>query len=569
VIHLTRFHFVAVLLLVLFTGHAMAADHVNGNLILFNDNGAWCWFQDPRAIYDATNDALLFGSIAVSDGVDGAARSGDVDLVTYHLSTGERRRFVLRHNLHGEDDHNTAALLIRPDGRYLAMYSRHNQDALSYWRVSENPHEASSWRDEQVFDWASELKAGDSDNHITYSNLFFLSAENRAYDFTRAVNLDPSILLSIDQGDSWKFAGKLFTEPRVGYVNGYTKYASNGVDQIDFITTEHHPRDFNNNVYHGYLQGGKVHRSDGSVFDPDVLYGKGKSQTDLTKIFAADSVFNGEVMTHAWTADLRVDSKGQPCAILTARANDQPENSNFEDHRFIYARFDGGTWKVSHLAKAGARLWESEQDYTGLGAINPDDVNTVYISTTTDPRTDASLAHHEIFKGVTTDSGATWTWSAITEDSSVDNLRPVIVSCGGGRVAVLWFRGTMWRSQRYDCGIVGVIEGERKPIGEVTVLNDPAPATQATTQASAFVRTLPKLDAGAYDIFIFCQTQGLRAGLLADRKLMYRGSSCQQTKSGLYRGYLGRVNVSGDRPVEVFIEGLPSAFAGLGYARAK
>ncbi len=28
---------------------SVAADEVAGNLIQFNGNGAWCWYQDPRS----------------------------------------------------------------------------------------------------------------------------------------------------------------------------------------------------------------------------------------------------------------------------------------------------------------------------------------------------------------------------------------------------------------------------------------------------------------------------------------------------------------------------------------
>jgi pimeloyl-ACP methyl ester carboxylesterase len=123
---------------------------------------------------------------------------------------------------------------------------------------------------------------------VTYANLFHLSAEKRTYDFSRAVNTDPTILVSTDHGNSWSFGGNLLTSKRRGYVNGYPKYASNGVDRIDFVTTEHHPRDFNNSIYHGYVQTGKLHRSDGTVIDENVLDGEGRPSTELTKVFAAD-----------------------------------------------------------------------------------------------------------------------------------------------------------------------------------------------------------------------------------------------------------------------------------------
>src|SRR5437763_10297476 len=94
-------------------GPAAAGEIGGGKLIVFNDNGAWCWYQDPRVVRDPANDTLLIASVASSDGVGGRARGGDVDVVEYKLATGETSRFVLHHNLQPQDDHNTAAILIR------------------------------------------------------------------------------------------------------------------------------------------------------------------------------------------------------------------------------------------------------------------------------------------------------------------------------------------------------------------------------------------------------------------------------------------------------------------------
>ena len=382
-----------------------AKDQVAGNLIQFNENGAWCWYQDPRLVVDPASDTLLISSIAAAEGVDGSARSGDVDVVTYRFDSGTATRSVLHNHFDPQDDHNAAALLIRPDGRYLAIYALHNHENLSYWRISTKPHDASEWGPELTFDWSSAIKAAGAHSRVTYSNLFYLSAEGKAYDFSRAINDDPSILVSTNQGDQWNYAGKLLTEEKLGYVNGYTKYASNGVDRIDFITTEHHPRDYNNSIYHGYIQGGKLHRSDGGVVENDLFNSPGHPQTELTPVFSANSMFDGTIMTHAWTISVAIDSSGQPYGLISARANDQPENSNFKDHRFFYVRFDGKKWQVNELAKAGACLWPAEQDYTGLAALDPSDPNVVYISTTVDPRNNSPLGVHEIFRGQTGDSG--------------------------------------------------------------------------------------------------------------------------------------------------------------------
>jgi hypothetical protein len=430
--------FLAGLFMAMNSSIGSAANLVAGNLVTLNDNGAWCWFQGERAVIDQASGTLLLSSVACSLGVD------------------MPQRFVLHHDLQREDDHNSAGLMIRPDGKYVAMYTRHNQSKITYWRVSSAARDASAWGEEKTFDWTPYLSP--AKENVTYSNLFYLTGENRAYDFTRGVNLDPSILISDDAGDNWKYGGKLLTLERVGYVNGYVKYASNGVDRIDFITTEHHPRDYNNSVYHGYVQGGNLHRSDGTVVDENVLDNEGHRNTELTPVFLADSKFNGEQMTHGWIVDIRLDHDGHPCAIISCRANDVPENTNFNDHRFLYAKFDGSKWNLHQLAKAGARLWTEEQDYTGLAALNPNDCRTVYISTTIDPKTGVSLKKHEIFKGVTDDEGQSWTWTTITANSSVDNLRPIIPPWTPGNTALIWFRGTMPRSQRYDCAVVGIID---------------------------------------------------------------------------------------------------------------
>lgn len=437
------------------TASAAAAPTASTSVRVLNDNGAWCWFQDERALVDPVAGTLLVGSIAAPQGPGGAERDGNVELAVHDLATGDTEVVVLHANLEA-DDHNVPALWIRPDGRYLAMYTKHKTDNFTRWRISTRPHDASEWGPEQTFDW-TELTDG---RGVTYSNLHHLSAEGRLYAFARAVNDDPTILVSTDDGGTFDYGGKLFTRPKIGYVNGYTRYSSNGTDRIDLITTDHHPRDYDNSIYHGYISGGALHRSDGTVVHDAVLDPEAPSQVELTTILATGSELGGARLTHAWTTDLRHgrgDQAGQLAAVLTARAGDEPENSNFSDHRFVYARFDGETWQTRHLAMAGANLLPHEEDYTGLAAIDPYDLDSLYLSSPVDPRDGSSLAHHEIFHGRTGDGGATWTWTAVTEGSNVDNLRPIVAPGDPDRRPLLWFRGSMTASQRYDCEIVAIV----------------------------------------------------------------------------------------------------------------
>jgi hypothetical protein len=144
--------------------------------------------------------------------------------------------------------------------------------------------------------------------------------------------------------------------------------------------------------------------------------------------------------------------------LLTCRANDVPEDTNFNDHRFFYSRFNGSKWNTHQVAKGGARLWNSEQDYIGGGSVDPQNPNIVYISTPIDPRDDKKTPKHEIFKGVTADGGATWKWTPITQNSTLDNLRPIVPQWKSDRTALLWLRGNMRRSQDDDMQVVGIIE---------------------------------------------------------------------------------------------------------------
>ncbi len=76
------------------------------------------------------------------------------------------------------------------------------------------------------------------------------------------------------------------------------------------------------------------------------------------------------------------------------------------------------------------------------------------LSTPIDPRDGRALPHRELFRGRTEDGGASWAWTAITEDSEVDNLRPILAPGDPAAEHLLWLRGTMASSQRFDCEVV-------------------------------------------------------------------------------------------------------------------
>ena len=145
---------------------------------------------------------------------------------------------------------------------------------------------------------------------------------------------------------------------------------------------------------------------------------------------------------------------GEAAAIGMARST---MDNNNPDHSFLYFRFSGGQWRTTYLGEAGKKLYDSEQDYVGLGAVHPNDPRIIYISTNIDPRNDMAITRREIFQGVTCDNGMTFQWTPITWNSSRDNLRPIVPAWDGNNMVLLWFRGTYQTAQIYAEEVIGIV----------------------------------------------------------------------------------------------------------------
>jgi hypothetical protein len=331
------------------------------------------------------------------------------------------------------------------------MYAGHNQDCKSYYRI----FDGNAWSAQLSFDW-SPFGCDPGGDTLSYSNLWYMSAENRVYNFVRAVDTGTDIMVSSDQGNTWGYGGRITAVSQVGVLDGYYKYWGNGVDRIDFIATEEHPGDADTSVYHGYVKGGKSYTSRGTVIDDDITDSTAPVVTSFTQVFKTGTVINGATMTHAWVIDVQRYDDGTVAALYQARADN---NASDPDHRYLYARFDGIGWKSTYLGKAGHGLYSDQIDYVGLAALHPNDPTVIFISTPIDPRDDnTQLSHHEIFRGVTCDNGATFTWTPVTQNSPVDNLRPIVPKWNAGNTALLWWRGTYSSAQLYDAEVVGLLD---------------------------------------------------------------------------------------------------------------
>jgi len=435
-------------------GPAGTTDAVAGTLITFNDNGAWCWYQDERAVVDTKNNKLVIGSVA-----SGGSRNGAIEAVVYDIAGGSKKQFTVSTSLTGSvDDHNAPAFVVRPDGNYVAQYCGHRSDCITRFSI----FDGSKWSAETKFDWAADgcPWAGASTNMVTYSNPWYMGST--IYSPVRSVGTDPAVLTSADDGKTWSYYGRLMSTKQTGYVAGYFKYWGNNTDRVDFVGTEAHPRDFDTSLYHGYIQDGKVYNSTGTVKDSSLKDTSATSSNSVdintyTPVFKTGTTIGGVKLEHAWNHDIVRYADGTIAILGQARVSGT--GSDDPDKRMLYFRFDGSAWKATYLAKAGTKLYADEQDYTGLGALVPDDPHTIYISTPYDPSTDTmkSGAKREIWRGTTCDNGATWKWTPLTTGSTVDNIRPIVPKWDANHTALLWLKGTYSSAQTFSLKVVGTI----------------------------------------------------------------------------------------------------------------
>ena len=389
-------------------------EYVGGALVRLNDNGAWSWFMDPRAIID--EGKLIAGSVRAvgsNQANESDPRWGNVEVSVYELATGRVATTVLHPHLE-QDDHDAPAFLIRRDGSYLAVYSKHAVERRTYYRISE-PHNPLAWGPAAVIETPGE-NAARAGNNDTYANLFRMP-DGRVFNFFRGFG-----------------------------------------------------HDYDNSLYHGYLQGDTIHHSNGAVVGTLNTTTEKKIATwELTK------VFQGTPDDVAWMADIELDRDAHPYVLFSTQIDGRglPRGQGGMDLRYHYARWDGTSWHTEEIAQAGRRLYAGEDDYSGLGALDPRNPDVMYISTDADPVSGDPLVshadrkrHYELFRGQRDARLGKWTWAPFTRNSTADNLRPVIPAWNDPRTALVWMRGTYVHNHgEWTTSMVAVIIPPLAPAG--------------------------------------------------------------------------------------------------------
>lgn len=397
---------------------------------LITNDGAWCWFSDPRAIY--------VENVIVGGYVD---REGSIWSFSYNTLTSEKKTFKLFDKL-DHDDHVNPSFMKLPDNRIVSFFSGHGATSNTpiYYRISKYPGDISEW--DEIHEIAPKMEGS---RGYCYTNAAQLSEEgNKTYLFFRGKNFKPTYITTEDF-ETWSEPTTFVQDNPHINVRPYMKVSTNGKDKIFLAFTDDHPRNNpHNSIYFACYQKGKYCNAKGEVIadakgdplipqDCDIVYDAAKTHEK------------------AWIWDVAFDKNEYPVIVYARFSNVLPE------HSYWYARWNGTEWSNHKITKAG--IWfqrgeytkekiEYECNYSGGVYLDHENPDIVYLSR---PVNDI----FEIERWVTTDAGVHWTSEAITHKSSKDNVRPFVIrGHKENQPSLLWMYNYHYPAFRnYHCGI--------------------------------------------------------------------------------------------------------------------
>jgi len=373
---------------------------------VLTEDGAWCWFSDPRAVYAGDNGLVVTGWVT---------SKGDIEVASLDPSSGAVQTQIIYPELQ-IDDHDNPAFVVLPDDRLLTMYAWHSGTNGVIRNTTTRPLDVNSFGENVVFKPKTEalLKKYVRETY-TYANPHILSDEdNKLFSFGRWVGFKPNLITSMDNGKTWSDPRVVITSKELDTNNRpYVKYFSDGKSKIHLIFTDGHPAvEPLNSVYYCYYEKDAFWRADGSKICSveDLPFTK----EDASLVYKAT-----EETGRAWIFDVVVDDHERPAIAYT-------RYPRVKTHDYHYAIYDKGKWVDHKVIYSGTWFPEDlhnerqkELNYSGGLTIDPTNANTLYMSHMVD-------GVFEISKGVSSDLGASWEITPITQESKYDNVRPYV-----------------------------------------------------------------------------------------------------------------------------------------------
>ena len=409
-----------------------AADNFSSNIVA--DEGAWCWFADPRALhYENAAQTINATYIGYID-VHGNVKATQYDWVKH------RKTDVLIRSYFQPDDHNNPTFVVLPDERVMIFYTRHTDEPCIWYRISQKPGDITALGEEKRLATA---------NNTTYPSPFILSDDpEHIYLCWRGINWHPTIarLTMPDENDDCKFD---FGPKQIVQSTGarpYAKYQSNGKDKIYVSYTTGHPdNEMPDWLYFNVID---INKGNGPILRD--LNGKqlsiinnGTFNVNKTDSYASSypaTIVDKTANIRNWVWQIALDKDEHP--VIAYPHIDNAKTS----HVYWYARWNGTAWKNTWVQYAGHAFhqnWnQTERCYSGGMSLDPDNINDLYLSIPTKDGQYNKDGVYEIWKYTIDDEGQVAGNEQITRNSEKNNVRPfVIPGSKNSKMRVAWMNG--------------------------------------------------------------------------------------------------------------------------------
>ena len=300
------------------------------------------------------------------------------------------------------DDHDAPAFLVRPDGRLLTLYGKHDSENHFYYRISQ--------RRRPDLGRGADLRAEREHAASPTATSTCCPAEaNRIYDFYRGLDgsFKPSYASSDDAGQSWK-SGNVVINFTSGRRCSVPTSATRRTAPTPFTSSTPRPTRATTtpasitSITRGARSTAATARALAALTAGDHRRRRGRASSRPIR-----STWPGA----RTSCSIRSDGRSSPTRSRSDRRGCRSARGATTSATATRA----GTARpgaTTPLAYAGSRLYSGEDDYSGLATLDPGDVSVVYISTNANPTTGVplmsagdGLRHYELFRGVTATRG--------------------------------------------------------------------------------------------------------------------------------------------------------------------
>ncbi|MBE7066486.1 MAG: hypothetical protein E7385_02925 [Ruminococcaceae bacterium] len=415
-----------------------------GQSSILVENASYTWWNNKQAIRYVDKKDQTY--------ISHATESGGICITSYDHNTGNIQTSVLaQFNL--VDDHNSPGLAILPDGRILAVYSRHNADTKLRWKVSTNAEDITSF---------SEEKYVECNKKVTYAQIYRISYEEYRV-FYRAVTGWATRVYNWVY-DEWSDEVRWIEEKKGSQ---YYLWVQEDVAEgrLNIFMTGHPKGGYDQNIRFGYFDAdSNICKLDGTVIgNLDVQASKILTPRDFT-----DIVYEASENEHTRLYDMTYMS--DKMGVLYGVGVGTEDTS-----KYYYAYYDQetNTWIKNLICDSGKWLVAGNMYFGGI-SYDRKDMQTIYVS-----RREGDVCRLE--KWHTDDYGATWKIVDIIDEAASEDIvvmRPISPYNAHDDIDVIYIKGTYPSYSTFNTELmIYGDEAPATPTQKPTPNNTPAPAT--------------------------------------------------------------------------------------------